>query len=49
MLRVDHVIDGYDVEVAWGQAGRRPAWIDWVTKAEYESHLMELPSRGGAS
>jgi hypothetical protein len=49
ILRVDHVIDGYDVEVAWGQAGRRPAWIDWVTKAEYEAHLMELPSRGGAS
>jgi hypothetical protein len=49
ILRVDHVIDGYDVEVTWGQAGRRPAWIDWVTKAEYEARLMELPSRGGAS
>ena len=49
ILRVDHVIDGYDVEVAWGQAGRRPPWIDWVTKAEYEAHLVELPPRGGAS
>jgi len=49
IIRVDHVIDGYDVEVAWGRAGRRPPWIDWVTKAEYEAHLVELPSRGGAS
>ena len=44
----DRVLDGYDVEVAWGRAGRRPPWVDWVTKAEYEARLIELPS-GGAS
>ena len=49
IIRVDHVIDGYDVEVVWGRAGRRPPWIDWLTKAEYEAHLAELPVRGGAS
>lgn len=49
ILRVDPVIDGYDVEVAWGRAGRRPPWLDWVTKAEYEAHLTELPPGGGAS
>jgi hypothetical protein len=43
IIRVDRVIDGYDVEVAWVWAGRRPPWIDWVTKAEYEAHLIELP------
>ena len=43
IIRVDHVIDGYDVEVAWGRSEGRPPWIDWVTKAEYEAHLMELP------
>jgi hypothetical protein len=49
ILRVDHVIDGDDVEIAWGRAGRRPPWINSVTMAEDEAHLMELPSRGGAS
>jgi hypothetical protein len=44
----DRVIDGYDVEVTWGLAGRRPPWVDWLTKAEYEARLMELPSPGGA-
>jgi hypothetical protein len=43
----ERVIDGYDVEVAWG-VGRRPPWVDWLTKAEYEARLLELPSRGGA-
>jgi hypothetical protein len=46
---VDHVLDGYDVEVAWQRWGRRQPWIDWVTKAEYEPHLVELPSQGEAS
>ncbi len=49
IIRVDHVIDGYDVEVAWVWPGRRTPWIDWWTKAEYETHLVELPSRGEAS
>ena len=40
---VDPVIDGYDVEVAWGVPGRRTPWIDWCTKAEYEARLVELP------
>jgi hypothetical protein len=39
----DLVIDGYDVEVTWGRSGRRPPWVDWVTKAEYEARLVELP------
>jgi len=39
----DRVIDGYDVEVASGRAGRRMSWVDWLTKAEYEGHLIELP------
>ena len=43
IIRVDHVIDGYDVEVAWGRSGRRPPWIDWLTKAEYEARVVELP------
>ena len=42
----DRVIDGYDVEIEWGRAGRRPPWVDWVTKAEYEARLIELPSGG---
>jgi hypothetical protein len=24
----DRVIDGYDVEVTWELAGRRPPWVD---------------------
>lgn len=32
ILRVDRVIDGSEVEVAWGRAARRPPWITWVTK-----------------
>ena len=39
----DRVVDGYDVEVAWGGVGRSTPWVDWVTKAEYEAHLIELP------
>jgi hypothetical protein len=38
----DRVVDGYDVEVAWGGVGRRPPWVDWLTKAEYEARLVEL-------
>ena len=45
----DRVIDGYDVEVAWGGVGHSTPWIDWVTKAEYEARLVELPPQGGAS
>jgi hypothetical protein len=39
----DRVIDGYDVEVAWGGVGRRTPWVDWLTKAEYEACFVELP------
>jgi hypothetical protein len=45
----DRVVDGYDVEVAWGGVGHSTPWVDWVTKAEYEAHLVELPPQGGAS
>jgi hypothetical protein len=45
----DRVVDGYDVEVAWGGVGRRTPWVDWLTKAEYEARLVELPPQGGAS
>jgi hypothetical protein len=48
MTSADRVIDGYDVEVTWGLAGRRPPWVDWLTKAEYEARVIELPSPGGA-
>jgi hypothetical protein len=49
IIRVDRVIDGYDLEVAWRRSGRRPPWIDWLTRAEYEARVVELPSQGGAS
>jgi hypothetical protein len=49
VIRVDQVIDGYDLEVAWGRSGRRPPWIDWLTKAEYEARVVELLSRGRVS
>jgi hypothetical protein len=42
ITRVDRVIDGYDIEVAWVWPGRRTPWIDWFTRAEYEAHLVEL-------
>ena len=42
IIRVDRVIDGYDVEVAWVWAGRHTPWIDWLTKKEYEGRLIEL-------
>ena len=42
IIRVDRVIDGYDVEVALVWSGRRTPWIEWFTKAEYEAHLIEL-------
>jgi hypothetical protein len=41
IIRVDPVIDGDDLEVAWRRSGRRPPWIDWVTRAEYEACLIE--------
>jgi hypothetical protein len=48
IIRVDCVIDGYDVEVAWVWSGRRTPWIEWFTKAEYEAHLIEVRGpRGG--
>jgi hypothetical protein len=43
IIGADRVIDGYDVEVAWGQSGRRTPWIDWFTKEEYEACLIEMP------
>lgn len=45
VMRVDHVLDGYEVEWVW--PGRRTPWVDWWTKAEYDAHLAELPLRGG--
>jgi hypothetical protein len=48
IIRLDHVIDGYDVEVAWVWPGRRTPWIEWFTKSEYEAHLIEVREpRGG--
>jgi hypothetical protein len=48
IIRVDRVIDGYDVEVTWVWSGRRTPWIEWFTKAEYETHLIEVREpRGG--
>ena len=43
IVDADRVIDGYDVEVAWGQSGRRTPWVDWLTKEEYEACLIEMP------
>ena len=43
IIVADRVIDGYDVEVAWGQSGRRTPWVDWLTKEEYEACLIEMP------
>jgi hypothetical protein len=43
IIGADRVIDGYDVEVAWGESGRRTPWIDWLTKEEYEARLIEMP------
>jgi hypothetical protein len=43
IIDADRVIDGYDVEVAWGGSGRRTPWVDWLTKEEYEARLIELP------
>ena len=44
IISADRVIDGYDVEIEWGQVGRRTPWVDWLTKAEYETRLVELPA-----
>ena len=46
IIRVDRVIDGYDVEVAWVWAGRPTPWVDWLTKEEYEARLIELRDPG---
>jgi hypothetical protein len=43
IIRVDQVLDGDALEVAWGRSGRRPPWIDWVTKAEDEARVVERP------
>jgi hypothetical protein len=43
IIGADRVIDGYDVEVAWGQSERRTPWVDWLTKEEYEAYLIEMP------
>ncbi len=42
IIRVDRVIDGYDVEVAWVWSGRPTPWVDWLTKEEYGARLIEL-------
>lgn len=44
IISADRVIDGYDVEVEWGQLRSRTPWVDWLTKVEYEARLVELPS-----
>lgn len=50
VVRVDRVIDGSDVEVAWVWSGRRTPWIEWFTKAEYAAHLIEVRApRGGSA
>jgi hypothetical protein len=43
VIGADRVIDGYDVEVTWGGSGRRTPWVDWLTKAEYEARVIEMP------
>ena len=43
IIGADRVIDGYDVEIAWGQSGRRTPWVDWWTREEYEACLIEMP------
>jgi hypothetical protein len=43
IISADRVIDGYDVQVAWGGSGRRTPWVDWLTKEEYEARLIEMP------
>ncbi|HXH13818.1 MAG TPA: hypothetical protein VNP04_29115 [Alphaproteobacteria bacterium] len=43
VISADRVIDGYDLEVAWEGAGGRTSWTEWLTKAEYEARLIELP------
>jgi len=40
--RVDRVIDGDDVEVAWVWSRRRTPWVDWFTREEYEACVSEL-------
>jgi hypothetical protein len=47
VVRVDRVIDGYDLEVAWGRPGRSTPWIEWFTKAEYTAYLIEVPEPRG--
>jgi hypothetical protein len=50
VVRVDRVVDGYDLEVAWVWSGHPTPWIEWFTKAEYEAHLIEVQEpRGGKS
>jgi hypothetical protein len=47
IICADRVIDGYDVEVAWVWPGRRTPWVEWITRAEYEGHLIELDEPQG--
>ena len=49
MTGADRVIGGHNVEVTWGRSGRRTPWVERLTKAEGEAHLVELPSQGGSS
>jgi hypothetical protein len=41
VVRVDRVVDGYDLEVAWRRPGRPTPWIEWFTKAEYAAPLWD--------
>ena len=52
ILRVDHVIDGSEVAVAWGRAARRPPWMTWATKTWLRNVIrvyhQAYPPRDGA-
>jgi hypothetical protein len=49
VVRVDRVIDGYDLEVAWARPGCPTPWVEWFTKAEYAAHLIEVQEPRGAA
>ncbi len=40
--RVDRVIDGYDLEIAWAVPERRRPMVGWYTRTEDEGSVVEL-------
>jgi hypothetical protein len=40
--RVDRVIDGYDLEIAWAVPEQRRPMVGWCTRTEYEGSVVEL-------